>query len=172
MARLSVMARLFKPLMVFSILASPFALENPVAYAQCGWFDITCSPDRWNRPPITFPGGSSGESESCLAVMSSPQEYKWSMRNDTTYRLSFHLSGKNYSIDADESIYFTSKVGKQCTSSCSCSATYSEPIIEFDRVADDGQYTARKVKVEVTVFKAFHFMKQRDNIYFAPIEQR
>ena len=143
------------------------SLGGSKAYAQCGWLDPTCHPSKWNRPPITFPKPSSGGSESCLAVMSYPKEYSWSIRNDKTYQQTFWLDGKEYRLDAGRIMSFTSKVGSSCTSSCSCSATYTEPTIEFDRYANDGAFTSQKFTVNVVQYSMFNFWKDGNVIKFS-----
>ena len=147
--------------------ASVSALGDSKAYAQCGWLDPTCDPSKWNRPPITFPRPNPNGSESCLAVMSYPEEYNWSLRNDKSYLQTFWLDGKEYTLGAGRSLSFTSKVGSYCTSSCSCSTTYVEPTIEFDRFVDDGKFTSHKVTVNVTKYRVYNFWKDGSIIKFS-----
>jgi hypothetical protein len=136
------------------------------ASAQCGWLDPTCSPDQWNRPPITLPG-SNPPSESCLAVMTYPKEYSWSVRNDKTYPQTFWLDGREYNLQAGRSLSFTSKVGNSSTNSCGGGTTYSEPVIEFDRFVGDREFTSKKITVGVTKYREFNFWRDDNTIKFS-----
>jgi hypothetical protein len=146
-------------------------LAGSNVYAQCGVGDPTCPPWKWNRSPISLPRPSSGGSQSCLAVMSYPKDYNWSLRNDNNYNMQFLLDGKVYRVDPGRMIAFTSKVGSYCTSSCSCSATYSEPIIEFDRFMDD-IYTPHRVTVQVSRYSLFAFWTDGRTRMFSSVTPR
>jgi hypothetical protein len=155
----------FKSSAVVSLMVvGGLATSSQPASAGCGWGDITCPPSEWTCP---IGGCPPPPSESCLAVMTYPKEYSWSVRNDKTYPQTFWLDDQEYQLEAGRSLSFTSKVGTYSTSSCSAGTTYREPVIEFDRFSGDGRFTSHKITVNVTRYREFNFWKDGNMIKFS-----
>jgi hypothetical protein len=138
--------------------------EKSLAHVACkvsvpwGWEEACPHPH--------LPEPSSDEGESCLAVMSYPKEYQWSIKNTKSYAQTFWMDKKEYKLEAEESKFFNSKVGWSSTSSCG-GTYYPKPIVSFDRYVDDGKFTEHKITVEVTKYTSFIFWKDGNTIKFS-----
>lgn len=111
-----------------------------------------------------FPRPSSGGG-SCLGVESHPQSYEWHIRNNTNFKVFFKIDGKDWSVNAGQTIYFTSKVGYSGSSSCS-SVYLPEPSITFDYIANNGRWDNKGYRVAVKSYRSYVFQQNGNYINF------
>jgi hypothetical protein len=123
------------------------------------------------HPHLPSPSPSSG-GQSCLAVMSYPQEYNWSIKNSKDYLQSFWLNDQKYNLEAENIMSFRTKIGRYSTNSCNSGTYYPAPIISFDRYVNDNQFTEQKFKVDVTHYRSFYFWRDGNVIRFVNDQPR